>query len=337
MIRLAVVGCGQWGPNHIRVFGSLSGCRVVAAVDSDPKRLAKVRESYPDLRLEQRLDPLFRDPEVDAVVVATPTSTHFELVRKALEAGKHVLCEKPLCRTSKEARALLALARKKRRTLMTGHVFLFNSGIVKLKELFDGKELGDFRYLSSVRTNLGPIRKDINVAFDLATHDVSIFNWLLGAAPEWVSAAGGTFLQPGISDVVFASLRYKGGIANVHASWLNPKKVRQITLVGSRKMATWDDLQLATPVALYDCGAKAVPDYREYGEFLRISMWDADVRLPKVRSEEPLKAQDRHFLAAVAGGKLDRSGGDFTLGVIRTLEALDASLKTNGRPVKVPA
>ena len=355
MINIAVVGCGHWGPNHIRVFGSLPECRVSMAVDSDRRRLQAVRGLYPSVRLESDAARAFTDPRVDAVVIATPTSTHFELVRRALAAGKHVLCEKPLCRRASEARELATLARRHRRILMTGHVFLFNSGIVKLKELYDSKELGEFRYLSAVRTNLGPIRGDINVAFDLATHDISVANWLIGDAPQSVSAVGGTFLQSGIEDVVFATLRYKrNGIAHIHASWLNPKKVRQLTLVGSRKMATWDDLELSAPVAIFDCGANAVlpsrggkraahrgastvPIFREYGEFLRISMWDADVRLPKIRAEEPLKAQNRHFLTAVAGGKLDRSDAVFTLGVVRTLEAIETSLERGGASVRLRA
>lgn len=335
-IRLVVVGCGHWGPHHIRTFNGFPECRVTAVVDNDRQRLDRIRTMYPAILCTT--DRVRAFERADAVVIATPTVTHFELVREALMKGKHVLCEKPLCETSIQAGELVALAKKKRRVLMVGHVFLFNPGIVKLKELLSAGEVGSLRYVSAVRTNLGPIRNDVNAAYDLAAHDISIFNWLLDSEPEMVTATGGAYLQPGVEDVVFISLRYPDNrIANIHTSWLNPKKVRQITMVGSRKMVTWDDLDLTSPVAIYDRGASATPHSSEYGEFLRISMWDADVRLPKVNLEEPLKVQDRQFLDAIQKGKKGRtrSDGPFALGVVKVLEATSTSLKLGGQPVRV--
>jgi len=273
-------------------------------------------------------------------VIATPTAAHYEGVKRALLAGKHVLCEKPLCETSSQARELAALARKKKLVLMVGHVFLFNGGIIKLKDLIDAGELGRVHYLSAVRTNLGPIRSDVNAAYDLAAHDIAVFNWLLGAAPKEVSATGAPFVQPKIEDVSFISLKYSSGVyANVHASWLNPKKVRQMIVVGSRRMAAWDDMELSTPVAVYDKGASYddKKTYPEYGEFLRLSLWEGDVRMPKVELEEPLKAQDRAFAEAVRSGRLSRSGADFAVGVVETLEAAARSMKRGGAPEKVKA
>ena len=334
--KIAVIGCGHWGPHHVRIFNSLPDSHVVAVVDTDRDRLEKMRKTWPATTcttdLEQGL------AEADAVVIATPTGTHHELVRIALNAGKHVLCEKPLCETAADARELVCLAEQMQRFLMVGHVFLFNPGIVKLKELLTSGELGTLCYLSAVRTNLGPIRRDVNVAYDLAAHDVSIFNWLIGQEPESVSATGAVYLQPSVEDVAFISLRYAGNrIANIQASWLNPKKVRQITAVGSRKMVVWDDLELQTPVAIYDRGAKATPEPTDFGEFLRIAMWDADVRLPRVEAEEPLKVQAQDFLDTIRSGRGDenRSNGPFALGVVRTLEAIRTSLKMNGSPVSV--
>lgn len=335
MTKVIVVGAGHWGPLHVRVFNALPGARVTAVVDSDRKRLERVRQLHPGTTCATDLAKVLKSPRADAVVIATPSSTHFDLVRRCLEAGLHVLCEKPLCLKASEALKLGALARRKKRVLMTGHVFLFNAGIVKLKELADSGELGDIRYLSFTRTNLGPIRSDVNVAYDLASHDVSIANWLLGAGPVRVSATGAVFLQKGVQDVVFASLAYpKGALAHIHASWLNPKKVRQLTVVGSKKMVVWDDLELNTPLAVYDRGAQVTPEYSSYGEFLRVSMWDADVRLPKVRAEEPLKVQNEHFLEAVRTGRVGRSDPAFSAGVVRALEAVDASLARNGAPVE---
>jgi predicted dehydrogenase len=333
-MRIAVIGCGHWGPNHIRNFSSLPGCRVAWAVDRDPQRLERIAERFPDLPTTREAAEALADPAVDAVVVAVPTAGHYPLTRDALQAGKHVLCEKPLCLTGPEGEELVALARRQERVLMVGHVFLFNPGILKVWELIRAGELGEVRYLSAVRTNLGPIRSDVNAAYDLATHDISIFNALLDAVPEQVSATGGTFLQPGVEDVVFATLRYPGGtLANIHAGWLNPKKVRQMTVVGSRRMATWDDLELGQPVTVYDKGAETSPEYADYGEFLRVSLWEGEVSRPKVPLEEPLKAQSLAFLEAIKTGEAPRSDGAFSLGVVRTLEALDASLKAGGAPV----
>lgn len=336
-VHLAVVGCGRWGPNHVRSFSALPGTRVVACVDPDKERRARMAASFPGVLTASDLGVILKDRSLDAVVVAAPTATHYGLVKACLKAGKHVLCEKPLCKTAAQARELAALAKRAERVLMTGHVFLFNGGLAKVKELVDSGALGKIHYLSAVRTNLGPIRSDVNAAYDLASHDIAVFNWLLDESPRWVSATGGRFLQKRVEDVVFITLQYScGACANVHASWLNPKKVRQLIVVGSRKMVSWDDMELSTPVAVYDKGAQfGGKSYPEYGEFLRLSMWDGDVRLPKVELEEPLKAQARAFLEAVRRGKAARSGPEFSAGVVRALEAAQKSLRSGGRPVRV--
>ncbi len=336
MIKLAVIGCGHWGPNHIRVFNSLPYSRVGAVVDLDGERLRSVRGAYPGIRCERDYRTVLEDPDVDAVVIATPVSSHYEMVRESILAGKHVLCEKPLCKKSGEAEEVLGLAQANGRALMIGNVFLFNPGIIKLKELIDTGELGKLQYLSASRTNLGVFSSDVNVVYDLATHDISIFNWLLGSEPEVVSATGASFVRPNIEDVAFVSMRYPGNVlANIHISWLDPKKVRRITAVGRRQMATWDDLQLASPIAIYDKGAMTVPDYGDYGEFLRLSMWDGDIRLPNVRPDEPLKLQAMEFLEWLRSGHTTRPGSEFNVGIIRVLEAADASIKQGGCPVEV--
>ncbi len=340
MIELAVIGCGHWGPNHIRVFNSLPDSRVGAVVDIDEKKLRSVREAYPEIRCERDYRRVLEDPDFDAVVIATPVSSHYEIVRESILAGKHVLCEKPLCKNSGQAEDVLGLAQAKGRALMVGHVFLFNPGIVKLKELVDTGELGELQYLSASRTNLGAFCTDTNVAYDLATHDISIFNWLLGSEPEVVSAAGASFVRSNVEDVAFVSMRYPGNVlTNIHVSWLDPKKVRQITVVGRRQMATWDDLQPTSPIAIYDKGAMTVRDYGDYGEFLRLSTWEGDIRLPRVRPDEPLKLQAIEFLEWLQSGNRNghagRSRSDFSLGIIRVLEAVDASIKQGGSPVEV--
>ena len=336
MIGLAVIGCGEWGPNHIRNFQAQPGTRVVSAVDIDVTRLDRIRRLYPAVDCQTDYSNVLRDDRIQAVAIATPLRTHYELVREALLSGKHVLCEKPLCETTAQARELVDLAKREKLVLMVGHVFLFNPGIIKVKEIIDQGELGRLYYVLAIRTNLGPIRKDCNAAFDLATHDVSIFNWLIGSEPTEVSATGASFLQSGVEDVVSISLRYPGDVfATIQASWLNPKKVRQITVVGSQQMVTWDDLQLGSPVACYDKRANLKTQYNDYGEFLRVSTWEGDIRLPHVSAEEPLKAQSRYFLEAVERGLIDRSGGEFSLGVVRVLELAAKSLQKKGHPFRV--
>lgn len=336
MTTISVIGCGGWGPNHIRNFITLPDCTVVAAVDIQQERLSRISKMFPGVCVERDYRKVLADPSIDAIVVATPTSTHYEIVRAALLAGKQVLCEKPICTTSREAQELIELADEQKLTLMVGHVFLFNSGILKLKELVEADELGKIHYLSAARTNLGPVRTDVNAAFDLASHDISIFNMLLGSMPNFVSAIGASFLQNNIEDVVFISLKYPNEVfANIQASWLDPKKIRRISIIGSKKMATWDDLELNTPVAIYDKGANAQQEYNNFGEFLRIHMWDHDVRLPKVHIEEPLKTQDSHFLDSIQNGAVQQSNGRFALGVIKVLEAVNDSMRNYGAPVRV--
>jgi predicted dehydrogenase len=219
---------------------------------------------------------------------------------------------------------------------MVGHVFLFNPGIAKLKELIDAGELGKLHYLTASRTNLGPIRSDVDATYDLASHDIAIFNWLLGSEPEFVSATGASFVRSGVEDVAFISMKYPSNVlTSIHVSWLDPKKVRQINAVGTRQMVTWDDLQTTSPIAIYDKGANYVQAHSDFGEFLRLSMWDRDIRLPKVRFDEPLKLQAIEFLKYLQNGRVERSDGEFGLKVIKVLEAVDASMKRGGRSVEV--
>jgi len=334
--KVGVIGCGHWGPNHVRVFANFLGGKNIIAVDADPERLARVRTLFrDDVAGELDYHTVLADPTVSAVVIATPTSTHYKLVYEALMAGKHVLCEKPLCQTLAEGQDLVSLARARGKVLMVGHVFLFNGGIVKVRELAKNGEVGDLRYASIIRANLGPIRSDVNVIHDLASHDVAILNWVFDDEPECVWAMGSAFLQPGIEDVAFVSLKYRRrGIAGIVVSWLSPRKVRQMTVVGSKKMVLWDDLDIANPVAIYDKGANA-DEYAEYGEFLRISTWDRDVRLPKVHIEEPLKIQNRYFLECIERGAVETSSAEFAVGVVKVLEAVQKSLRSQGCRVAI--
>jgi predicted dehydrogenase len=336
IINIGVIGCGHWGPNHVRVCSQLKESRVVACADLDAKRLELMREQHPQVRVFQDYRELLKLAEVDAVVVAAPTRVHYEVVKAALEANKHVLCEKPLCTHWQEAAELVALAKANQRLLMTGHVFLFNSGIVKLKELLSNGDPGKLRYLRALRTNLGPVRRDVNSVYDLATHDIAIFNWLLNSRPESVSAVGAQFLQPGIEDVAFISLRYPDNIlGHIQVSWLDPKKLREIVVVGDKKMVIWDELAPAGPITIYDKTVVRHENYDDFGQFQLLAR-EGDITIPKVRVEEPLKVQNRFFLKCLGEGRLPMNDGAFAVDVVRVLEAIEQSLKSGGVPAPVP-
>jgi predicted dehydrogenase len=286
---------------------------------------------FPHVRVTTDHRDILSDDSIDAVVVATPTRTHGSIVREALRAGKHVLVEKPLCTSVAEGRELGALAESLGRVLMVGHVFLFHRGIMRLRELIANGELGDVHYVDAVRTNLGPVRGDVNAFVDLGTHDVSIFNYLLGGAPVAVSATGSCISQSAIEDVCFATLRYTDGtLGHIHVSWLNPRKVRTITVVGSRKMAHWDDVDPVDTLRVYDRGLKEPPFYNSFGEFHYL-LRNADVHIPRIEPAEPLVEQANAFLDAVLEGTPCRSDCAAAVRVIAVLQAAAESMQDGGR------
>ncbi len=255
MIGVAVIGVGHWGPHLVRNFNDHLASQALWVIDQAEGRRKAIGERFPSVAVSGDIDDALQDDRVDAVVVATPTSTHFELVERALQANKHVLVEKPITYSLNDAAALCRLADSRERVLMVGHVFLFNPAIRAAKEYIDNSELGQIKYVSMTRTNLGPVRVDVNAAWDLASHDISISNFWLDAMPLSVSASGGSWLNPGVQDVVFATLRYPDDImVNVEASWLNPRKRRLISVVGAERMLTVDDMDLNEPLRLYDKG-----------------------------------------------------------------------------------
>jgi predicted dehydrogenase len=331
-----VVGCGHWGPNHIRVFQALPDVTVSWAVDRDEGRRRHVASLFAGVRLTARYDDVLADRSVDAVVIATPASTHRDLALRAIAAGKHVLCEKPLATTSAECAELVGAAAARGVVLMVGHVFLFNQGILKLKELMDLRELGRLYYATAVRANLGPVRDDVNALFDLATHEVSILNFLFDAVPETVSACGRSYLRPGVEDVAFVTLSYPDDItAGITVSWLHPKKLRTLSVVGDKRMAVFDDLA-ATPLFLHAAGGIVEPYYDSYSEFHRLTRAE-EAAIPPLRAEEPLQRQARAFIDAVARGDAGIASGERGGDVVRVLEAIEVSMRGGGAPVPVPA
>jgi len=333
-LRIGVIGLGQWGPNHVRNLRMVEGCMVARICDSVESRLAAARRQFPDIETTRDPRSITEAADIDAVVVATPVKAHFPLVREALEAGKDVLCEKPLALDSAEASALCNIARKRRRILMVGHVFLYNPCTLHLKRAIDRGTLGRIYYMDAVRTNLGPVRNDVGVLYDLASHDISIFNFLLGARPESVSAVGGAFLRKGIEDIGFLTLTYpKGVICHVHTSWLNPRKVRQLTVVGDTKMAVWDDMNILEPVRYYDRGVMA-DNYSTFGEFHMI-LRDGAITTPKLKLFEPLLRQDQEFADCLRSRRQPAANGEFGAKIVRILEAARDSLGHGGRTTPI--
>lgn len=317
------------------MFSQLRDSRVSAFADLDPKRLAVFAGQYPDAQGYSDFRELVASPDVDAVVVCVPTKKHFEVAKVALAAGKHVLCEKPLTVDPAEAAELSRLAAANNVILMTGHVFLFNPGILKLKELITAGTPGRLYYLRALRTNLGPVRHDVNSVYDLASHDIAIFNFLMDAEPVTASAVGAAFLQPGIEDLAFISLRYPNDIVgNIQVSWLDPKKLREIVVVGDKQMVVWDELAPAGPISIYDKGIVKEQYYDTFGQFQLLAR-EGDITIPRVKPSEPLKVQNQAFLDCIKAGTISFSDGPFSEGVVRVLDAIARSLAAGGAPMDV--
>jgi predicted dehydrogenase len=334
MIRVAVIGAGQWGPNLIRNFHNKQTSEVVWIIDRDAARLEEVHAHFPDVQVAKDPEQAMRDSSVQAVVVATPTSTHYALAKQALERRKHVLVEKPLTTEVKQGLGLLELATKYGLTLMVGHVFIYNPAVQKVKEYLDAGHLGNVCYVSMVRANLGPVRADVNAAWDLAAHDLSIANYWFNAEPLTVFAIGGTWINQGIEDAVFATLRYPQGVlVNLHASWLHPRKARDITVVGEKRMLTFDDMNLNEPLRIYERQVRDVstrPTYVDSFAAFRASIRKGDVTVPKVPVGEPLATQCAHFLECIETGKKPFTSGRDGIAVVRALEAIQRSINAGG-------
>jgi predicted dehydrogenase len=334
---VAIVGAGHWGPNLISNFHTSDRSSVVWVVDRDEARLRVVGQRFPDVRTTTDVDDVLTDPEVDAVVVATPTRTHFELARLALEAGKHVLVEKPLTDAVDSSLALCELAERRGRVLLVGHVFIYNAAARQVKRRIIAGDLGRIYYISMVRTNLGPIRVDVDAAWDLAAHDISLASFWLDAWPVSVNAAGGSYINSGIADVVFATLRYPDDVlVNLHASWLNPRKARDITVVGEKQMLTFDDVNASEPIRIYDkqvIDERHQPGFVDSIETFRMSVRDGDITVPRVPPGEPLRNECEHFLDCIEGREQPLSGGREGLAVVRVLDAISRSLAEGGREI----
>ena len=337
-LQVGVIGAGYWGPNLVRNFSEAPGANVRAVADLSPDRLRAIRKRFPAVRVTTDHRDLLDDPEIDAICIVTPIGTHLPLAAEAFAVGKHVFVEKPLAGTVADAEAIVKASVDAGRTLMVGHTFVYNPAVTIVRDLLERNELGDIYYIDSQRVNLGVHQFDFNVLWDLGPHDVSIMLYWLGEEPEWVQCIGASYIQHGIEDVVFLTMGFPSGtVAHAHLSWLAPSKIRTMTVIGSRKMAVYDDAHPAEKVKLYDHGVVALS-----ADELRRSYRAGDIHSPRVAVTEALQVEVRQFIGAIRGGEPSRSDGESGVRVVRVLEAAMRSLRSGGvrvayRPEAVPA
>jgi len=337
-VGLAQVGVGYWGKNLLRNFAALPDAEVLQVCDQSPEILAKLRNQYSNLDTTSSFTDILTNEDVDAVVIATQTPQHYELAKEALKAGKHVFVEKPLAQTTEQAEELVALAEQNDLRLMVGHLLMYHPAFTYVEDIINKGDLGDIRYIYSNRVNLGIIRQRENAFESLAPHDLSLALLFLDCNPVAVSATGQSFLQEGIEDVAFATIFFENGkLAHLHTSWLDPHKIRKVTVVGSKKMAVIDDMESTEKVRLYDKGVDLQPgekrSYTNYAEAM--SLRTGDIVIPKITMKEPLRAECQHFLDCILSGETPRSDGRNGLTVVRLLEAAQISLRQGGAQVEL--
>jgi len=331
MTRVGVVGLGYWGPNLARNFDHLPDAELAWLCDASGDALERLARAFPSARTTASVEDLLGDESLDAVALATPVSTHAELARRVLEAGKNCFVEKPLGQSVEEAERVVESAREAGRVLMVGHLLEYHPGVERMSELIEAGELGDVRYIYSNRLNLGQLRRDENALWSLGAHDVSVILRLAAEEPYECRAVGESYVNEGVEDVVFCYLRFPSGLAaHMHLSWLDPHKERRFTVVGSKRMATFDDMEVERKLSVYDKGFDE--DYSSYGEYIARS---GDIFSPHVPNEEPLRIECRHFLDCVRDGLEPRSGAGSGLRVVRVLEALQRSLQESSRAAPV--
>jgi predicted dehydrogenase len=334
-LKFGVVGLGYWGPNLLRVLAEMPNAEVSWICDLEPQRLERFGRRYPTARRTGDIEELLDDPEVDAVIIATPVFTHFDLACRALRAGKHTFVEKPLASSSEQASRMLHLAEEEEKLLMCGHTFVYSPSVRAVKKLMDRKELGDVYFISSSRVNLGLHQPDVSVIWDLGPHDFSILLHWLGETPARVRAVGRDSIVPGIPDVAFITLTYDSGIvANVELSWLAPSKLRRTVVVGSEKMVVYED-GAPEPVRVFDHGV-IYKDPETFGEY-QLSYRTGDIVSPRIDTQEPLMEELLDFVAAAREGREPVASPAMARDVVRLAEAADLSLRRGGVDVEIPA
>jgi predicted dehydrogenase len=335
MYNLAVAGCGYWGPNLVRNFRLLSGCKLKIVCDLKKDRLAHMQTLYPDVETTTEFDQLVKDPDIDAIAIAVPVHSHFEMAKTVLQAGKHVFIEKPMASSVAECKELIQLAETQNLTVMLGHTFIYSPPVRKIKEIIGYGDIGEIQYISSRRLNLGLFQTDINVAWDLAPHDISIILYILGHPPISVNCQGKAHVNPRIEDVTNMTLNFaNGGFATIQSSWLDPNKIREMTFVGSRRMLLYNDLEPMEKIKIYDKRVETPPHYDTFAEF-HYSYHYGDMYAPYIKHYEPLRKECQEFLDCIRTGSKPETGGLEGLQVVQILEAASKSLKNDGALVEI--
>jgi predicted dehydrogenase len=334
-LKIGVVGCGYWGPNLIRNFSSLPECELRLMCDLNPQRLKHMKSLYPHVEGHMDFDHMLNGAGLDGVVIATSVKTHFRMAKASLEAGKHTFIEKPMAASVAECEELVQIAEKNGLVLMVGHTFLYSPPIRKIKEIIRHGDIGAIQYISARRLNLGLFQKDINVAWDLAPHDISIILYIMEEFPTGINCSGTANITPGIEDVTSMSLKFgKNRFATVQSSWLDPRKVREMTIVGSKRMIVYDDVEAQEKIKIYDARVDAPPHYDTFAEF-HYSYHYGDRYIPYIKQEEPLRIECQHFLDCIRDNKMPLTSGRQGMEVVRVLEAASASLKQDGALVSL--
>ncbi|HVR35242.1 MAG TPA: Gfo/Idh/MocA family oxidoreductase [Methylomirabilota bacterium] len=337
LISVGVVGCGYWGPNLIRNFRTQPDCRLKMICDLSEERLRHLRSLYPEVEGSRDFGQMLNGARLDAVVIATSVNQHHKMAKASLQAGKHTFIEKPMASSAAECEELIEIARRKGLVLMIGHTFLYSAPVRKIKEIVTNGDIGDIRYINSRRLNLGLFQKDINVVWDLAPHDISIILYIMDGLPLNVNCSGNAHITPGVEDVTSMCLNFeRDRFATIQNSWLEPRKVREMTIVGSKRMIVYDDVQPLEKIKIYDARVDTPPHYDTFAEF-HYAYHYGDVYAPHVKQEEPLKTECAHFLDCIRTGSTPITSGDRGLELVRILEASDVSLRRGGAPVDMRA
>jgi predicted dehydrogenase len=334
-IKVGVVGCGYWGPNLIRNFRSLHDCTLKVMCDVNEERLTHLKSLYPEVKGETNFENLVNNSGIDAIVIATTLKSHYAMARASLLAGKHTFIEKPMAASLEECQELIDIAQQNGLVLMIGHTFLYSAAVKKIKDIVDWGDLGEIRYISARRLNLGLFQQEINVAWDLASHDISIIQHIMGEMPISVNCRGSAHITPGVEDVTSMCLTFsKDRSAIVHSSWLDPRKVREMTIVGSKRMIVYDDVAPLEKIRVFDSRVERPPHYDTFAEF-HYAYHYGDVYAPYIKQEEPLKTECQHFLDCIREGKTPLSSGVQGMEMVRILEASSLSLKYHGSAIRM--
>jgi len=333
-VKVGVVGCGYWGPNLVRNFRSLPDCSLKTMCDLSEERLKHLTSLYPEVKGEGDFRNMLNRAGLDAVAIATGVNLHYPMAKASLLAGKHTLIEKPMAASSSECEELINIANRKGLVLMVGHTFLYSQAVRKIKEIVDWGDIGEIRYISARRLNLGLYQKDINVAWDLAPHDLSIILYVMGEPPVCVTCRGSAHITPGVEDVTLMHVSFpKNRSAIVHSSWLDPRKIREMTIVGSKRMIVYDDVAPLEKIRIFDARVERPPHYDTFAES-QYAYHYGDMYAPHIKQEEPLKVECQHFLECIQTGQTPLSSGTRGLEVVKVLEASSASLRQDGNPVQ---